>query len=193
MTPPAATEHLPFHVSADRLAAGLGEVSGSPRDEGAVALLVRRPAPGERDTPAAVEFSTEAGVVGDGWAVRGSTSSPDGGPHPDAQVTVMNVRLARLVAGTDERAALAGDQVLVDLDLSVDNLPAGTRLALGTAVLEVTAKPHRGCALFAERFGVEALRFVNAPEHRELRLRGLNARVVTPGTARVGDVVRVLR
>jgi MOSC domain-containing protein YiiM len=124
--------------------------------------------------------------------VRGSSRTPDGSANPLAQVTVMNVRAVALVAGERERWPLAGDQLYVDLDLSLENLPAGSRLAVGDAVLEVTSDPHTGCAKFSARFGSDALRFVNSPDGRALRLRGLNARVVEPGTVRPGDAVRRL-
>ena len=128
------------------------------------------------------ELDTEVGLVGDRWHLGTS-------PTNDAQLTVINSRLAQLVAGSRDRWALAGDQLYVDLDLSVENLPAGTRLTIGGAVIEVTAVPHTGCAKFSARFGSDAVKLVNKGEGRELRLRGMNARVVTPGTVRVGDVV----
>jgi MOSC domain-containing protein YiiM len=110
--------------------------------------------------------------------------------HPDAQITVMNARAALLVARDQDRRPLAGDQLYADLDISVANLPPGTRLALGSAVIEVTGKPHLGCAKFLARFGRDALKFVNSRTGRQLRLRGLNARIVVPGTIRPGDVIR---
>jgi MOSC domain-containing protein YiiM len=101
----------------------------------------------------------------------------------------MNARMATLVARTRDRWALAGDQLYVDLDLSGTNLPPGTRLDVGSAVIEVTSQPHRGCGKFATRFGVDALRFVNSDIGRELNLRGVNARIVTGGTLRTGDAI----
>ena len=139
------------------------------------------------------ELSTADGVVGDTWNVRGSGRTDDGRAHPDMQLNVINARLSRLVGGDDDDVrALAGDQLHVDLDLSLDNLPAGTRLAIGDAVIEVTEQPHTGCAKFAARFGEEALRFVNVGRGKQLRLRGLNAKVVTPGTIRRGDTITKL-
>jgi MOSC domain-containing protein YiiM len=132
------------------------------------------------------------GLVGDTWNVRGSGRTADGSSHPDMQLNVMNARVVALLAQDLERRALAGDQLYLDLDLSVSNLPPGTRLALGEAVIEVTDQPHTGCAKFSSRFGVDALRFVNSPEGKELRLRGLNARVVVPGAVRQGDTVTKL-
>ena len=134
----------------------------------------------------------DEGLVGDTWKSRGSSRTADGSGHPDMQLNVINARLSSLVAGDPDRRALAGDQLHLDLDLSQANLPAGTRLALGGAVIEVTKIPHSGCAKFRARFGADALRFVNSHVGRELRLRGLNARVVVAGTVRRGDEVRKL-
>jgi hypothetical protein len=131
----------------------------------------------------------ELGLVGDVWLARGSRSRPDGAANPLAQLTLMNARTAELVTGSRERWPLAGDQLYVDLDLSIENLPAGTRLAVGEAVVEITEEPHTGCAKFSARFGSDALKFVNKPPGRELRLRGVNARVVTPGAVRAGDAI----
>ncbi len=128
------------------------------------------------------------GLAGDNWLARGSTSMPDGSADPQRQVTVMNARVAELVAGGTDRMALAGDQLYLDLDLSVDNLPAGSPLAVGQAVMRVSDAPHLGCAKFVERFGAEAMRFVNSGLGRQLRLRGMNARVVQPGIVRPGDI-----
>lgn len=183
------------HRSVDELAAGLDEVRRSPRDEGVLELIVARPAVGERAVLDVGELSLAVGLVGDTWDQRSSKRTADGSPHPDMQLNLINARLSRLIAaeGTDEHRALAGDQLHVDLDLSEANLPAGTRLAIGGAVIEVTDQPHTGCAKFAERFGPAALRFVNVGEGKERRLRGINARVVQPGTIAAGDVVKKLR
>ena len=180
------------HAIPNELTSGLDEIRRSPADVGRLELVVRRPAEGEREVLAEGVLDLEEGLVGDSWRRRGSSRTPDGSPNPLAQVTVMNVRTIALVAGDPERWPLAGDQLYVDLDLSLENLPAGTRLAVGEAVVEVTADPHTGCAKFSARFGSDALRFVNSPDGRELRLRGLNARVVQAGTVRAGDTVRKL-
>lgn len=168
--------------------AGLGRIRNSPPDGGRLVLIVRRPAVGERDLPAEAVLDRGAGLAGDNWLTRGSSMTPDGSADPDKQITVMNARVAELVAGRTDRMALAGDQLYLDLDLSVDNLPAGSLLALGEAVLQVSEAPHLGCAKFMERFGTEAMRFVNSRLGRQLRLRGMNTRVVVPGTVRLGDV-----
>jgi hypothetical protein len=186
-------EHAAHHRKADELAVGLESVRMSPTDEGVVELLVVRPAVDARQTPAQVVLDVERGIVGDTWRERGSRRMPDGAADPEAQVTVMNSRAALLVAATPERMPLAGDQVYVDLDLSVDNLPAGTVLDFGDAALEVTAAPHTGCAKFSARFGVDALRLTATHEGRSLRLRGINTRVLRSGVIRMGDVVRVVR
>jgi hypothetical protein len=172
------------------LEAGVEEIRGAPAEEGVVALLVRRPDVGGRETPDELVLDLVEGVVGDNWLRRGSTSTPDGRANPEAQVTIMNARVAALVAGDDrDRWALAGDQIYVDFDLSRENLSAGTRVRLGSAVLEISAKPHTGCAKFVERFGAEAMRFVNSPTGRDLRLRGANCRVVLAGVVRLGDTI----
>ncbi|RDI75920.1 hypothetical protein Gocc_0339 [Gaiella occulta] len=180
------------HAGAEELEAGLAEIRRSPRDGGVVELIVGRPAEGAREVLEEGTLDLDDGLVGDCWRVRGSRSTPDGSANPDAQLTLMNSRVAALLAGERERWALAGDQLYVDLDLSAGNLPPGTRLALGSAVVEVTAEPHTGCVKFRDRFGHEALRFVSSPTGRALNLRGVNARVVEPGTVRRGDAVRKL-
>jgi MOSC domain-containing protein YiiM len=168
--------------------AGLGQIRDSPQDGGRVVLVVSRPSVGLREPTAEAVLDQVAGLVGDNWLTRGSKSMPDGSADPERQVTVMNARAAELVAGGRERMPLAGDQLYVDLDLSLDNLPAGTLLAVGQAVLRVSKAPHLGCAKFVERFGAEAMRFVNSRLGRQLRLRGMNTCVVVPGIVRPGDL-----
>jgi MOSC domain-containing protein YiiM len=170
------------------LEAGLEHLRATPQDEGVVELIVRRPAEGEREVVEEAELDLAEGLVGDSWQARGRSGGRPS--NTNAQVTVMNARATALVAGDRERWPLAGDQLYVDFDLSGDHIPPGTRLELGSAVLEVTADPHTGCKKFNERFGLEALKFVNSPEGRELNLRGINTRVVQPGTVRVGDAMR---
>jgi hypothetical protein len=168
---------------------GLDEIRRSPSDEGSVELIVRRPAENEREVLAEGMLDTEVGLVGDMWRTRGSSRTEDGSSHPDTQVTLMNSRVAALVAQRPDRRQLAGDQLYVDLDLSCDNLPPGTRLAVGSAVLEITDEPHRGCGKFSARFGVDALKLVNSQVGRELNLRGIYARVVVGGVVRQGDPI----
>ena len=162
----------------------------SPSDEGALELIVRRPAVDVREVVEVGQLDVGEGLVGDNWRTRGSTSTSDGSANPDAQVTVINARLAALVAGTAEHGGLAGDQLYVDFDLSPATLPAGSRLRVGEAVIEITPKPHRGCAKFAARFGKDALAFVNTGPGLSLSLRGRNAKVVVGGPIRRGDAVR---
>ena len=173
------------HRTADELAAALDEIRRSPSTSGTVELIVRRPAEDEREVLDEGMLDLEEGLLGDTWNRRGT-------PNPEAQLTLMNARAAEVIAGGKQRRQLAGDQIYVDLDLSIDNLPAGTQLAVGEGVVEVTAEPHTGCAKFSARFGTEALKFVNKSPGRELRLRGVNARVVTPGAVRVGDAITKL-
>jgi hypothetical protein len=181
------------HRTADELAAGMAEVRRAPAAVGTVEMIVRRPAPDEREVLAEGHLTPADGLVGDDWLARGNRKTPDGSADPQQQLTLMGARVVDLLAGGDRAAwPLAGDQLYVDLDLSVANLPAGTRLAVGTAVIEVTEPPHTGCAKFSARFGSEALRLANSPEGRSLRLRGLNARVTQPGVVRAGDAVRRL-
>jgi Protein of unknown function (DUF3995) len=187
-TPAASENHAMEHLSRQQLAAGLSLIRDSPRDGGRVVLVVRRPVTGERDLPGQVTLDEVGGLAGDNWLARGSRSTPDGLADPQRQVTVMNSRVAELVAGGTDRMPLAGDQLFIDLDLSVSNLPAGSLLAVGQAVLRVSEAPHLGCAKFVERFGAEAMRFVNSRAGRQLRLRGMNTRVVVPGTVRLGDL-----
>ena len=179
-------------ATADHLQAGLVAIRMSPPDEGTIELIVRRPGVEEREVVEEAELDAADGLVGDNWRERGSRKMEDGSANPKAQLTVMNTRLAALVAGERERWALAGDQLCVDLDLSRGNLPPGTRLAVGSAVIEVTDEPHTGCAKFSARFGSDALRFINSPEGRRLNLRGINTRVVESGTVRRGDMIRKL-
>jgi MOSC domain-containing protein YiiM len=156
----------------------------------ALVLIVRRPGIDEREVLEHGDLDTVQGLVGDSWNRRGSSRSIDGGPHPDMQLNIMNARAIALVAQSQDRWPLAGDQLFVDLDLSPANLPPGTRLAIGSAIVEVTAEPHTGCGKFVSRFGVEAMKFVNSTIGRELSLRGINAKVVQPGAIRIGDAVR---
>lgn len=180
------------HLTTEQLEAGLDYVRQSPADDGVLAMIVRRPQAGEREVLEQGMLDLEQGLVGDTWLERGSARTADGSAHPDMQLNVINMRLLDLVAQDKARWPLAGDQLVVDLDLSEDNLPPGTQLAIGAAVIEVTAQPHTGCAKFVARFGAEAMRFVNSPLGRQLHLRGINARVVLPGIIRAGDPVRKL-
>ncbi len=177
------------HLATDDLHAGLDHVRNAPSDDGSVELIVRRPAENEREVVDEAQLDPAHGLMGDTWNERISKRT-GAGPDPERQLTLMNARAAVLVAGGSDHGGLAGDQLYVDFDISTDNIPPGTRLRVGDAVIEVSAAPHTGCAKFAARFGKDALRFVNSPVGRELNLRGINARVVSPGTVRLGDPVR---
>jgi MOSC domain-containing protein YiiM len=168
------------------LEAGLDSIRGSPREAGTLEMIVRRPRTGEREVLDAARLDPNEGLVGDRWG----TALPR---REEQQLTLMNSRVIALVAHGRARWPLAGDQLYVDLDLSVDNVPTGTRLAIGEAVIEVSAKPHRGCGKFRARFGFDAVRFVNSPHAGEgLRLRGINARIISAGDVRLGDTIRKL-
>jgi len=180
----------PQHLSIAELEAALPGALQSPQDNGTLDLIVRRPAVGRRDVLNAAELDLATGLVGDTWNIRSSTRTPDGSPHPDMQINVMNSRVIAMIAGERTRWGLAGDQLYIDFDISAANAPPGTQLAIGSAVIEVTAQPHTGCAKFVQRFGVDAMKFVNSPKGRALHLRGINARVVVPGRIQAGDRVK---
>jgi hypothetical protein len=170
-----------------RFDAQLDDVRAAPADLGRLELIVRRPAPDERDLVQEAELDLALGLVGDRWAGRIPELTP---VYLDAQLTVINTRVLAAIEPDRERWPLAGDQLYVDFDLSVENLPAGSRLAIGSAVIEVSDTPHTGCAKFSARFGGDALRWINSTTGRAHRMRGLNARIVTAGTVRLGDAVR---
>jgi hypothetical protein len=178
------------HLTMAELEAGLAEIRQAPKDEGVLELIVRRPAVDAREVLEEGELHLSEGLVGDSWKLRPSSRTPDASPHPDMQLNVMNARVIALVAGDKDRWQLAGDQLYINLDLSAANLPAGTQLSLGSAVIEVSPQPHTGCHKFVSRFGLEAVKFVNSAAGKELQLRGINAKVVQPGIIRVGDVIR---
>jgi hypothetical protein len=172
------------------LEAGLDAIRQSPTDAGVLELIVRRPQMGEREVLGVGELHRVEGLVGDNWRARGSSRTADGSAHPDMQLNIMNARVIALVAQEKDRWPLAGDQLYIDLDLSADNVPPGTQLALGSAVIEVTDQPHTGCKKFVARFGLDALQWVSSPVGKQLQLRGINAKVVHPGVIQVGDVVK---
>jgi hypothetical protein len=183
--------------TSDELAARMDHLRAAPARLGTLDLVVRRPANAEREVLDEGVLDEAEGLVGDNWLARARSRAIAEGRHLKAQVTVMSSRMIGLLADTDEERALAGDQLYVDLDISYTNLPAGSRIALGDpdnggAVIEVSDKPHTGCAKFVRRFGEEAVSFVNSDVGKEMRLRGLNARVVTGGTVRRGDPARKL-
>ena len=186
----AKTIPMMRYLTTDELEAGLNEIRGAPKDDGRVQLIVRRPQIDEREVLEEASLDLVNGLAGDNWKTRGSGRTVDGSAYPDMQLNVMNARVIALIAQAKENWSLAGDQLYLDLDLSADNLPIGARLMIGSAVIEVTPPPHTGCRKFVSRFGVEAMKFVNSELGRELRLRGLNAKVVVPGAIRVGDLAK---
>ena len=178
------------HATMAELEAGLENIRQSPTDTGVLALIVRRPQVEAREVLEVGELDLVEGLVGDNWKTRGSSQTADGSAHPDMQLNIMNARVIALVAQKKARWALAGDQLYMDLDLSAENVPPGTRLSLGEAVIEVTDQPHTGCKKFAARFGLDALKFISSPVGKQLQLRGINAKVIRSGAIRVGDTVK---
>jgi MOSC domain-containing protein YiiM len=178
------------HLTIEQLEASLDHIRQSPSDNGVVELIVRRPRVDTREVLEEAQLDIKDGLVGDSWMYRGSSKTSDGGPHPEMQITVMNSRVVAVVAQAKERWPLAGDQLFIDLDLSKSNLPAGSQISIGCAIIEVTAPPHLGCQKFVSRFGTDAMKFVNSEVGRELCMRGVHARVVQSGLLRAGDIAR---
>ncbi len=172
------------HRGESELEAALRALPAAPRDAGRLALIVRRHEGGARETPPRVRLSLEEGVPGDGWSRRPPRD-------PEAQLAVMRRDVAELIAN-GQPLTLFGDNLFVELDLSAANLPFGTRLRVGMALVEMTPKPHNGCIKFKGRFGRDALRFVQAKETRDQNFRGVYWKVIEAGDAQVGDAIRVL-
>jgi hypothetical protein len=180
------------HLTIAELEAGLPPIQDAPRDHGVVRGIVIRPASDQRLSLTRCDFSLAGGVHGDAWARGCWKSLPDGRPDPDVQVAIMNSRAIALIARDPGCSPLAGDNLFADFNLSRESLFAGQQLAVGTVILEITDVPHNGCSKFAERFGADAVKFVNSEAGKRLRLRGVYARVVQDGTVSVGDVIRKL-
>jgi len=180
------------HLTTAELERGLERILESPKDGGELKLIVYRPDVDQREVVPDALLDEEHGLVGDNWLTRGSGSMPGGAADPEMQLNIMNARVAELVAQDPERIPLAGDQLYLDLDLSDDNLPPGSRFELGEAIIEVTEPPHTGCKKFAARFGTDAIVFVNSGFGRKQNLRGICARVAKGGTIKVGDVAKKL-
>jgi hypothetical protein len=168
----------------------LPDIDAAPADLGRLMRIVRRPAVDQRELVDTARLDPVVGLVGDTWQARGSRATADGSADPEAQLTVISTRVLRALEPDESRWPEAGDQLYVDLDLRVDTLPAGSRLAIGDAVIEISAKPHTGCEKFAARFGIDALAWISTPVGKAHRMRGLNARIVEGGTIAVGDVIR---
>ena len=177
-------------LSTEELEQGLDIIHQSPQDEGVLKLIVRRPDVDQRESITTGHLDVSDGLVGDNWLSRGSRHMPDGAADPDMQLNIMNSRVVELVADGLERRELAGDQLYLDMDLSAENLPPGSQLALGEAIIEVTEPPHTGCKKFAARFGRDAVVFVNTGFGKTQNFRGICAKVIQSGDIKTGDVAR---
>ena len=186
----ASMESTVRHLTTEELEAALDHLRQAPKNEGVIELIVRRPEEDLREVLDEAELDISLGLIGDNWKVRGSSKTPDGSAHPEMQINIMNSRVTALVAQERERWPLAGDQLYIDMDLGRENLPAGSRIAVGSAVLEVSPLPHTGCKKFVARFGAEAMQFVNSELGKALCLRGINAKVVQGGTVKVGQTAK---
>ena len=180
------------HLATPDLEAGLEQIRNSPKNQSVLDMIVSRPEEDAREIMELADLDVVVGLVGDTWQDRPSARSGDGKAHPDMQITLMNSRVADLVAQSKERWPLSGDQLFADLDLSKTNVPPGTRISVGKAVLEATDQPHTGCKKFASRFGVDALKFISSPTTEVLQLRGINLKVVEGGEIKPGDIVKKL-
>jgi hypothetical protein len=178
------------HLTTAELEAALDHLRQTPKDDGLLHLIVARPDVDQREVLDEAELDVALGLVGDNWSVRGSRRTPDGSAHPEMQINIMNSRVTALVAQEKDRWPLAGDQLYIEMDLSKENLPAGARIAVGSAVLEVSSLPHTGCHKFVSRFGLEAMQFVNSELGKQMCLRGINARIVQGGTIKVGQTAK---
>ncbi len=180
------------HFSSAELELSVEHILAAPKNDGELHLIVKRPEVDGRENLQQARLDIDQGLVGDNWRARGSRHTPDGAADPEMQLNIMSSRVVQSIAGSENRWALAGDQLYVDMDLSPENLPPGTRLQLGEAVIEITEPPHTGCKKFAERYGVDAMVFVNTGRGKQCNFRGVCAKVVTSGDIRVGDVARKL-
>jgi len=178
------------HLTTEELEAALDHLRQTPKDDGVLHLIVRRPEVDQREVLEEAELDVMLGLIGDNWSVRGSRRTPDGSAHPEMQINIMNSRVTALVAQEKDRWPLAGDQLYIEMDLSKENLPAGSRIAVGSVVLEVSALPHTGCHKFVSRFGLEAMQFVNSEIGKQMCLRGINAKIVQGGTVKIGQTAK---
>lgn len=176
------------NATQDELDAATEHVLASPKEKSVLQIIVVRPKANERQTLERAELSPSGGIAGDRWSVDHWEHLPDGSPHPQSQVSLMNYRVLELIAGNSAAMPLAGDNLIFDLDLSEENLPAGSRLNIGSQViLELTAVPHTGCGKFQKRYGKAAREFVNGDLGSKHSLRGRMATIVQAGTIAVGD------
>ena len=181
-----------LHLSAAEIEAKIADVLASPKDNGTLEMIVRRPAENSREVVDTGFLSIENGLVGDNWLIRGSSRTDNGLGHPEMQLNMMNWRFVNLIAGSRDRVQLAGDQLFVDLDLSPDNIPPGTRLSIGDAEIEISPIPHLGCKKFVERFGIDAMKYANSEVGRRHNLRGVNAKVLRAGAITTRDRVQIV-
>jgi hypothetical protein len=180
------------HRTHDELIEGLEDILNSPTNHGRLDLIVRRPEVDQREVLQEGQLDLKYGLLGDTWINRSSSRTPDKSAHPDMQLNIMNSRVIELIAIEKERWKWAGDQLYMDLNISESNTPPGTKLKIGEAIIEVSSEPHTGCKKFVERFGLEAMKFVNAKERKHLHLRGINAKVLKEGRIKTGDIVEKL-
>lgn len=171
------------HLPAAELERGLAALAPG-KDSGTLGLIVSRGDNGARTTPERVALTTTSGIPGDAW----SRDCPD---NLDSQLAIMRLDVARMIAN-GQPLTLFGDNLLIDLDLSTENLPTGSRLRIGAATFEVTPEPHNGCIKFKKRFGIDALKLTADPRFKTMRLRGLYLKVSEPGEIAVGDPVAVI-
>jgi len=180
-----------LHLSTAEIESKIATVLLSPKNEGALEMIVRRPEINSREVLQSGFLTIENGLAGDNWLTRGSSRTENGLGHPEMQLNLMNWRFVNVISGSRERVALAGDQLFVDLDLSPDNIPPGTRLSVGNSEIEITAIPHLGCKKFVARFGIDAMKYANSDFGRKHSLRGVNAKVVTGGEITTGDRISI--
>ena len=178
------------HLSYEELETQIDFIASSPKDKSPLDLIVRRPQENHREVLETGTLTTQDGLVGDMWKVRPSSRTSDKSAHPDMQLNIMNSRVIGLIAKSEDRWKLAGDQLFLDLDLSKENLPAGTQLQIGDSIIEVTAQPHTGCKKFVARFGLDAMKFVNSEIGKRYQMRGINAKVIKGGKIAKGDLAR---
>src|SRR5688572_8480293 len=180
------------HLSPEEVEEGVQNIKQAPKDSGSLQMIVRRPAVDGREMVTKAKLDTSLGLEGDNWKDRGSSHTSDNSADPEAQITLMNSRVIDLLTNEKELWQLAGDQLFVEIDLSVDNLPPLSKIQIGSAILEISAKPHTGCKKFSGRFGIEALEFISTPLGKSLRMRGVNAKVIQSGEIQVGNTVKKL-
>ncbi|MGF1524539.1 MAG: MOSC domain-containing protein [Leptolyngbyaceae cyanobacterium] len=179
------------HISKEQFEQQLSYITAAPKNHGRLKMIVVRPRTNERQILHTCELSLKGGAHGDMWASGTWKSLPDGSPHPDVQLTLMNYRVLEAIADTDEQRALAGDNLCLDFNLSSENLTCGDRLQIGdSVVIEVTDVPHDGCHKFKKRFGIAALSYINSAQGKALHLRGIYAKVIVDGIVNIGDTIR---